>query len=156
MADEIERKFLVKDIPPNLEDYASHEISQGYLADDDDLEIRLRRKDDNHYETVKSGHGLRRREAEIEIGKKDFHTLWPFTEGKRVEKTRYEIPYGDYVIELDVYSGALAGLVTAEVEFKTEDGSAAFVPPGWLGRDVTEDKRYKNKHLAIHGKPVEL
>ena len=85
-----------------------------------------------------------------------FEALWPMTEGRRVEKIRYDITHEDHVIELDVYSGALSGLLTAEVEFPSLEASAAFHPPPWLGQEITEDKRYKNKNLALDGLPEKL
>ena len=57
------------------------------------------------------------------------------------------------MIELDVYDGALTGLLTAEVEFASLEASVAFRPPPWLNREITEDKRYKNKNLAVKGMP---
>ncbi len=156
MTNEIERKFLVKEMPAGLEKYPSNDISQGYLAvTGDGTEIRIRRKGNKYYETVKSGEGLKRKEVEIDLGEKGFNALWPLTEGKRVEKTRYEIPYGYHLIELDVYSGALDGLVVAEVEFGSEEESARFNPPDWFGSEVTDDRRYANKSLALYGKPEE-
>ncbi len=134
MPNEIERKFLVKEMPRGLGDYLASEINQGYLAvTDDDTEIRIRKKGDGYYETVKSGKGLKRKEVEIEIGEKVFNALWPLTEGMRVEKTRYDIPYGGHVVELDVYSGGLAGLVVAEVEF-ADGGRERKVHPSRVAR----------------------
>lgn len=153
MPNEIERKFLVKEMPRGLGDYRASEINQGYLAvTDDDTEIRIRKKGDGYYETVKSGKGLKRKEVEFEIGEKGFNALWPLTEGMRVEKTRYDIPCGGHIVELDVYSGNLAGLVVAEVEFATVEESGKFTPPAWLGREITDDVRYSNRHLALYGK----
>ena len=105
--------------------------------------------DGRAYLTVKSGGGRVRVEEEIEIEPDRFERLWPLTEGLRIEKTRYEIDAGGgLVIELDVYTGDLAGLVVAEVEFASEEAADGFAPPGWLGPDVTEDVRYKNQLLA--------
>jgi len=39
------------------------------------------------------------------------------------------------------------------VEFDSAAAAAAFSPPAWLGRDVTDDSRYKNKRLAVDGLP---
>ncbi|HML95624.1 MAG TPA: CYTH domain-containing protein [Thermodesulfobacteriota bacterium] len=157
MADEIERKFLVKEMPDGLSGYEVHRIRQGYVSiGEDGTEVRLREKDGKFFLTVKSGGNLKRYEVEIRIGRKDFHALWPFTEGRRVEKLRYEIPYGPHVIELDVYSGRFEGLVTAEVEFESSEASAAFTPPKWIGKDITSDKRYKNKNLSRNGLPLDL
>jgi CYTH domain-containing protein len=63
------------------------------------------------------------------------------------------LPHGGLRIEVDVYDGALTGLVLAEVEFATEQDSAAFEPPDWFGAEVTEDARYKNRALAVDGRP---
>ena len=116
--------------------------------------MRVRRRADQAYLTVKAGAGRVRVEEEIEIDGDRFDRLWPLTEGRRIEKTRYEIPAGDgLVIELDVYTGDLAGLVVAEVEFASEEAADGFAPPGWLGPDVTEDVRYKTQRLARDGAP---
>jgi CYTH domain-containing protein len=152
---EIERKFLVAEPPEDLERWPSSAIEQGYLAISDDApEVRVRRRGGTSYLTVKSGGGRVRVEEEMEIDDGRFERLWPLTEGRRIEKTRYEIPAGDgLTIELDVYTGDLDGLVTAEVEFDSEEAADAFTAPGWLGEDITEDKRYKNQRLAVDGAP---
>jgi CYTH domain-containing protein len=155
MADgmEIERKFLVEQLPQGLDVHPSREIEQGYLAITDDVEVRLRRYGDESFLTVKSSGNESRIEEEIEIDRRRFDSLWPLTDGRRIQKRRYRIPIGDLALELDVYHGDLEGLLTAEVEFSSLADAAAFVPPGWVGRDVTDDSRYKNKRLATHGRP---
>ena len=152
---EIERKFLVAEPPSDLERWPSTAIEQGYLAlDEDGTEVRVRRRDGRTWLTVKSGAGRVRVEEEIEIEGERFERLWPLTEGRRIEKRRYEIDAGDgLVIELDVYAAELEGLVVAEVEFGSEEAAEAFTPPAWLGPDVTEDARYKNQRLARDGAP---
>lgn len=153
---EIERKFLVDSAPSNLDAHPSAQIDQGYLAlTDDGLEVRIRRYGPRASLTVKSSGTEVRLEEEIEIDERRFHSLWPLTEGKRIRKRRYLIPAADGVqIELDVYAGELTGLVTAEVEFESTGAAAAFVAPEWFGREVTDDPRYKNKRLAVDGRPA--
>ena len=154
MAHEIERKFLVKELPTNLESYPHNEIIQGYVAiSADGTEERVRKKGARFFHTIKSGDGLVRQESEKEISENEFKELWPKTQGKRIHKTRYDIEYEKHVIELDVFSGDLSGLVVAEVEFDSEDISKAFIPPTWFAQEITDDKRYKNKNLALHGIP---
>jgi CYTH domain-containing protein len=156
MADgiEIERKFLVEQIPDDLGAHPSREIDQGYLAITDDVEVRVRRYGDHSFLTVKSSGNESRVEEEIEIDRRRFGALWPLTEDRRIQKRRYAIPIGGgLTIEVDVYHGRLSGLVTAEVEFTSVANANAFVPPGWLGREVTDDSRYKNKRLATNGMP---
>ncbi len=151
---EIERKYLVSAMPENLESFSHVEISQGYLAiDANGTEVRLRLKGAKCFQTVKSAGGLSRDEYEVELSRDQFDALWPATEDRRVEKTRYVIPDGKLTIELDVYKGQLAGLMTAEVEFSSESESCAYAPPPWMGADVTDDSRYKNKNLALRGAP---
>ena len=153
---EIERKFLVASLPENLEQYPNKEITQGYLAiTSDGTEIRLRKKGSKYFQTVKTGGGKVRGEFETEITEDQFNVFWQATEGKRVEKTRYEIVHEESLIELDVYRNNLETLLSAEVEFKTEKESDQFVAPEWFGKEVTEDSRYKNQNLALHGIPVE-
>jgi CYTH domain-containing protein len=152
---EIERKFLVEEIPADLDTHPSAQIDQGYLAlTEGGLEVRIRSYGPRAALTIKSGAGQVRLEEEIDIDERRFLSLWPLTEGKRICKRRYLIPAAEGLqIELDVYADALAGLVTAEVEFDSSAAAAAFSPPAWLGRDVSDDPRYKNKRLAVDGLP---
>lgn len=154
MSNEIERKFLVNEIPEDLYKYPSSHLSQGYLdVTDDGTEVRIRRNEGRFFKTVKSGHGLERKEIETVIGSEVYDGLWPKTAGMRIEKRRYEVPYDGYVIELDIYLGDLAGLIVAEVEFDSVEASEKFTPPSWFGREVTDDPGYKNRNLAVSGRP---
>jgi CYTH domain-containing protein len=104
---------------------------------------------------VKSGTGLVRDEAEIELSEAQFAALWPATDGARVEKVRHKLRAEDgHLIELDVYDGALSGLIVAEVEFDDPWGAESFVAPFWFGREVTADPAYKNQCLALRGRPA--
>jgi len=152
---EIERKFLVEQLPADLATHPSDRIEQGYIAiTEDGVEIRIRRYGDEAFLTIKSSGGEERLEEEIEIDDRRFRSLWPLTEGRRITKRRYRIPYEHgALIELDVYDGALEGLITAEVEFDSSAAASAFTPPRWLGSDVTDEPGYKNKRLATDGLP---
>jgi adenylate cyclase len=146
---EIERKFLIRKLPQDLASHPHTEISQGYLVSlDDGLQVRLRKNGDKYSLTFKRGVGNVREEREIELTAEQFGALWPATDGKRLEKTRYEIPFGDRVVEIDVYHGRHEGMVVAEVEFDDEEAAKNFQPPDWLGDDVTGDPRYSNQLLA--------
>lgn len=152
---EIERKFLVARLPPDLDAHPSETIAQGYLAIDGRAEVRVRRRGGRTALTVESGAGRVRVEEEMEIDERRFDALWPLTEGRRLTKTRHQIPAGPgLTFELDVYAGALEGLVTVEVEFASEADGDAFEPPAWVGREVTGDRRYANQALATAGMPL--
>ena len=145
---EVERKWLVE-APPKLSRRKGVGIVQGYIAvSAEGTEVRLRRIGKKFFQTVKSGAGLARGEIEVELSRKQFTSLWRATLGRRLEKVRYTLSYGRQKIEVDVYKKRLAGLVVAEVEFNSRKESAAFSPPDWFGKEVTEDEDYKNVNLA--------
>ena len=148
---EIERKFLVKYLPAHIPDGAR--ILQGYLAYDEQMEVRIRQYGANCFLTVKEGAGLKRRETEIEISPEQFHALWPSTEGRRLEKVRSLVEYGAFQVEIDRYMGELEPLLVAEVEFSSIEESEKFTKPDYLGREVTGEESYKNLTLALHGIP---
>ena len=150
---EIERKFLVNTLPAELPEGTP--ILQGYLAHDDQMEVRIRQYGTRHFLAVKEGSGLTRRETEVEISPQQFQTLWPSTEGRRLEKLRSRLSSGTCQIEFDRYLGDLAPLLVTEVEFASVAESEQFVKPGFLGLEVTEEEAYKNSSLAIHGIPDE-
>jgi adenylate cyclase len=146
---EIERKYLVDVLPDNIQQYPHEKIVQGYiLIDSDGMEVRIRHRANKYYLTFKTGDSLARKETEVELKENQFISLWPLTFGRRLEKTRYCVGYMNHVIEVDVYSGFLAGLVISEVEFGDLTECSTFKPPIWFGLEVTHDKQYKNKNLA--------
>jgi CYTH domain-containing protein len=154
MSNEIERKFVLDAPPQGLDEHPSEPISQGYLALDGDVEVRVRRRGQQAFLTVKAGGGRSRVEQELELEQARFEALWPLTEGRRIVKRRYVLPAPDALeFEVDVYEDALAGLVVAEVEFPDDAAANAFASPEWLGREVTDDPRWKNQSLALHGRP---
>jgi adenylate cyclase len=156
VAIEIERKFLVAEVPGDLGRHPARPVRQGYLAvEGDGSEVRIRRIGDATVLTVKRGGGRTRVEEEVAIEPGAFDRLWPLTECHRVEEIRHRVPAGDgLVLEVDVYEGDLAGLVVAEVEFPSEAAADAWRPPAWLGAEVTTDERYKNHRLAVDGVPA--
>ena len=157
MSVEIERKFRLDEEPEWLEDCEATRIEQGYVAIEGGggAEVRLRRRDGERVLTVKRGSGRTRTEQEIELEHEQFDALWPLTEGRRVEKVRHMVPTETGEIEVDVFEGALTGMITAEMEFDSQAASNAFEPADWLGAEVTGDERYANETLAVHGLPEE-
>lgn len=149
---EIERKFLVRELPHDLEKFAHCEIEQGYLAiTHGGTQVRLRRRGEAHTLAYKRGGGNAREEREVQLTREQFEQIWPGTEGKRLTKTRYDVPLGALTVEIDIYSGRHTGIIVAEVEFNDEAAARDFQPPRWLGQDVTHDPRYSNQLLACDG-----
>src|SRR5882724_3154818 len=146
---EIERKFLVKQLPERLKRARRSVIAQGYLAaEPGGRHVRLRKKGKTASLTFKVGRSAHREEREVKLSSKQFAELWPGTAGRRLRKVRYEIPWKNLLIEIDVYRGKHSGLVVAEVEFPDLTTCREFKPPRWFGREVTGQKRYSNVRLA--------
>lgn len=154
MAREIERKWIVTDLPDGLLGRGGTSIRQAYLTGATaDPEVRLRDRDGARQITIKIGRGLARDEFEIEVDDATFDGLWSHTEGARLEKVRHEVSVDDLTAEVDVYSGDLEGLVTVEVEFASSAAARSFEPPTWFARDVTDEDAYANRRLARDGLP---
>ena len=147
---EIERKFLIKQLPDDLKQSRSLIIEQGYLATEPaGRQVRVRKTGRSASLTFKVRRGTHREEREIKLSPKQFAALWPGTAGRRLRKVRYEIPWKNVLIEIDIYRGRHTGLIVAEVEFPDRATARRFKAPWWLGREVTGEKRYSNVRLAL-------
>ena len=148
MAREIERKFLVQGEFKSSA-YASERIVQGYLSSVPERTVRVRALGDKGFLTIKGiadKEGVSRYEWEKEIPVSEALELMKLCEPGIIDKVRYFIKCGTHIFEVDEFQGENAGLITAEVElrFAAED----FERPGWLGEEVTGDKRYNNAMLS--------
>lgn len=146
MGTEIERKFLVTD-PSVVDGRVGTVIRQGYLSRVKERTVRVRRVGDRAFVTIKGANvGARRGEWEYEIPAADADELLLLCEAPVLDKTRYVIGVGGRDWEVDVFAGANAGLVMAEVEL--DDEAAVVELPPWAGREVTDDPRYYNANLS--------
>lgn len=143
---EIERKYLVKELPENLSQYTCKHIEQGYL--NTDPVVRIRRTDDRYTLTYKGSGLMVREEYNLPLNAEAFLHMKGKIDGILIKKRRYLIPYWKYTIELDIFEGELAPLQLAEVEFQTEEEANAFIPPAWFGEDVTFSTKYHNSTLS--------
>jgi adenylate cyclase len=152
---EIERKFLVADVPAADVLGTGVAFRQGYLAGEGDVETRIRITPDVAWFTVKAGRGIARVEVELPVDRDEAEALWPHTAGRRLEKVRYKVPVDGGVAEVDRYGGELAGLWTVEVEFADEFAAEAFTPPAWFGPELSDTPGWSNGELARQGRPTE-
>ncbi len=144
---EIERKFLVKELPADYASYPHKEMEQGYLSTEP--VVRIRKAGDKYTLTYKGAGLMVREEYNLPLTKESYEHLRPKTDGILIHKTRYKIPYQEkYMIELDIFLDELAPLILAEVEFTSEEEANAFVPPLWFGEDVTYSAKYHNSTLS--------
>ncbi|MGQ0840438.1 CYTH domain-containing protein [Actinokineospora sp.] len=146
---EIERKFLVANDSWRSEVVSADRIVQGYLAIGERSQVRVRSAGGRGWVTVKGeAAGITRPEFETEVPV-DFVegvSAAGLCVGDPIEKDRHIVEVDGHRFEVDVFHGANTGLVLAELELDAED--APFPRPGWLGTEVTDDKRYRNAYLA--------
>ena len=150
MAQEIERKFLVKG-DFKADSFKATRITQGYLSSVPERTVRVRVKGEKGYITIKgkgNDSGASRYEWEKEIPVDEVKELLKLCEPGIIDKTRYLVKAGEHTFEVDEFYGENEGLVMAEVELKDENEN--FIKPAWLGEEVTGDVRYYNSMLLKH------
>lgn len=152
MAIEIERKFLVRKDSWKQRADEGRRMTQAYVFSNGDRSARVRIAGNKAKLTIKFGSGgLTRTEFEYDIAVEEAAEMASRAIGQVIDKTRYEVVYGGFVWEVDVFHGTLEGLVMAEVELQSSDDDPP-VPP-WAGREVTGETHYYNTSLAKHGLP---
>ncbi|MGE4214104.1 MAG: CYTH domain-containing protein [Anaerotignaceae bacterium] len=149
---EIEKKYLATSIPFSLDCYKSKKISQCYISTDPT--IRLRQSDNRYILTIKGSGLICREEFELLLTNEQYEKLLLKAETPILYKTRYLVPIeNNLTAEVDIYHGSLHGLITVEVEFVSIQSAETFIPPLWFGSDVSNDFRYTNSNLCLHGIP---
>lgn len=148
MAIEIERKFLLHDDSWREQADAGVFYRQGYLASDQVSSIRVRLAGDKAWLNIKkAASAIRRLEYEYPIPVEDAaEILEQLCVDNLIDKKRYLVNHAGHLWEIDVFEGANAGLVVAEIELKDEQ--EYFETPSWLGEEVSHDPRYYNMNLA--------
>lgn len=145
---EIERKFLVRDDSYKQLATSHSRICQGYICSEHGRTVRVRLRDDRGYLTIKGPSrrgGLARYEFEKEITKDEALSLLLLCEPGVIEKTRWLVPAGEHLFEVDEFHGDNQGLVVAEVELRREDERFERLP--FLDREVTGERRYYNSQI---------
>ncbi len=148
MAQEIERKFLVKSDAFKEQAVKATRITQGYISSVPERTVRVRIKGDKGFITIKgigNESGASRFEWEKEIPVEDVKELLKICEPGIIDKTRYLVKVGNHTFEVDEFYGDNEGLVVAEVELKDENEEIE--KPDWLGKEVTGDVKYFNSML---------
>ena len=144
---EIERKFLVDgDFKPFVA--GENRIVQGYLCSTPGRSVRIRISGGRGILTIKgmsNESGMSRFEWERELSLSDAEALMKLCEPGMIEKTRFLVPAGRHIFEIDVFHGENAGLTLAEIELSEE--TELFEKPPWLGQEVTGRIEYYNSSL---------
>lgn len=151
MALEIERKFAVISDAYKQEAFKVTFVKQGYLSSLPERSVRVRLKGNKAYLTIKglsNENGTTRFEWEKEITTAEAMDLFQLCEPGIIEKNRYEVRCGIFIIEIDEFMGDNHGLVMAEIELQSEHDE--FEKPLWLGAELTGDNRYYNSYLVAN------
>lgn len=149
MAIEIERKFLVTDDSYKSLAFRSDRIAQGYICREGGNSARVRVRGDKGYITIKGPSrdgGLSRYEWEKEIPVAEAMELLKICNDAIIDKVRHLVEWGGHTFEVDEFFGDNEGLVVAEVELGSTEEH--FEKPGFIGEEVTGDKRYYNSRLT--------
>lgn len=149
MANEIERKFLIKSLP---EDMSGTTMRQGYLQPEKERAVRIRTVEKDGSKkgvlTIKgmgNKSGMSRYEFETEIPTSDADHLLSLCDQPLIEKTRYKYKHDNLIWEIDEFHGVNDGLVVAEVELESEDQQ--FEKPNFISEEVTGQVKYYNMML---------
>lgn len=147
---EIERKYLIKQLPDHLDQCEHRKIAQGYLCTNP--VVRIRRSNDDYYMTYKGNGLMVREEYNLPLTQQAYEHLLTKIDGLLISKTRYLIPLDDNLVaELDIFEDDLHGLQLVEVEFDSVENANTFVAPDWFGEDVTHSGQYHNSYLSQNG-----
>ncbi len=146
MAQEIERKFLLKNENWKKEVSSQSSIKQGYLNSNPERTVRIRIRNNQGFLTIKSKNkGAVRNEFEYEIPLEEAEELILLCEQPVIEKIRYLVPKNNHIWEIDIFEGANQGLEVAEIELSHVNES--FELPSWVDKDVTHETKYYNSQL---------
>tara|TARA_B100002052_G_C15877959_1_gene597846 strand:- start:145 stop:621 length:477 start_codon:yes stop_codon:yes gene_type:complete len=145
---EIERKFLVNEMPNNIDKTIS--IKQYYLMNEISLVQRLRLFD-NKYAILsfkQKTNELSKYEFEYEIPYKDALKMIEFLPSTPfIEKKRHICTYDNLKWDIDEFRGKNAGLIVAEIELDNEKQHIKL--PKWIDKEVTNQNKYYNFNLAL-------
>jgi adenylate cyclase len=149
MAIEIEKKFLIKEIPFKKVSHSEH-IKQGYIVSDKNKVIRVREKGKEYFITIKGEKsGISRFEFEYRIPEADAIEIFQnFCQVGTIEKTRHYVKHKNHTWEIDEFHAENHGLIVAEIELIAEN--EVFEIPSWVSKEVTSDSRYYNMNLIMN------
>ena len=153
--------FLIREIPKNLSQFPCLMIEQAYLCTNP--VVRIRRQNEDYYLTYKGKGLMAREEYNLPLNKEAYGHLLSKADGNIISKKRYLVPIDTpafaahykpsgkppaLTVELDVFEPPFAPLILAEVEFPDVETADAFLPPAWLGEDVTNEVEYHNSTMS--------
>jgi CYTH domain-containing protein len=152
---ERERRYLLAVLPPELEPAAPHaQITDNYVTG---TRLRLRKHrwvQTNEWtlkltqkHTPQPPDFSRTLITSIYLNEYEYEVLSVF-EGNELRKNRYPYEHGGRLYSVDVFLGALRGLILAETDFDTDAEMDAFTPPTFAHADVTREEMFTGARLV--------
>lgn len=145
---EIERRWLIKEVPKNLTIIKTDNYIQYQLNKNIHGKSRIRIVNGTKYiQTIKKKTDTKnvQQEYEDEVSADYFMALFHIFnlhDYKPVCKQRICVnlgpEYNNLTAEIDIFQGKLAKYKRVEVEFASHADMQAFTPPPWFGKDVTD------------------
>lgn len=152
---ERERRFLLRELPAGLTRASRHiQIWDNYITN-----TRLRLRKIRVPETKEQRWKLTQKFApdaqdfsrtvitNIYLSAYEYEVLSVF-EGNELRKNRYPFIYEGRAFGIDVFLGALRGLMLAETEFETDEEMRDFATPAFAVADVTNDEMFTGGRLV--------
>lgn len=141
---EHELTYVARFLPPELQAATPKRLVDVYIPDDAAVHprVRLRQKGDAFEFTKKvpvvAGDASVHHEQTVTLERDEFLCL---ARGslRRVEKDRFVVTIDGHRAEVDVFRGALEGLVLIDFEFSTREELEEFNAPSCCGQDVTQE-----------------
>ena len=160
---EIEKKYKIKKIPENIEQYKKIKIEQAYLNYGSKPTVRIRKYNEDEYilsyKSRKKGYRDNLSvcdEVELDLTKEAYEHLKQKADGRVIYKTRYIVPLDDGLkVEIDFFKEFFEGVMFAEIEFKSEEQANTYKVPDWIGEDISKEKRVKNGYMSVVAKDIE-
>jgi adenylate cyclase len=146
MAKEIERKFLLKagTSIPIPDEFAKMKIKQAYIFTEMGKHLRVRIINKKAILCLKFTEDFIRDEFEYEIPLADAKVMYEKSD-LTIEKNRLSFDSDGVHYDVDSY---VNGFVFVEVEFESIKDMNNWVPPSWIGEEITGDEKYSNISLA--------
>lgn len=149
---ELERTYLIKELPEKVARLKPVEIQDIYFPPEDPHPVLRLRKRGELYEMTKKTclHGSdssEQQEDTIKLTAAEFNAL-AHAPGKQLSKQRYTYHEGNVTVDIDVFSGDLTGLALVDFEFASVADKNSFVPPDWCLAEVTQDAAIAGGKLA--------
>lgn len=149
---ELERTYLVKELPKDLGYYSHKEIVDIYIPKEVEHPVVRIRKNGDRFELtkkvpIKGVDSSEQSEHTVRLSEEEFNALANVV-GKRVRKIRYSYSYNGVKAEIDIFQDDLLGLVMVDFEFNDVKEKNSFKMPDFCLVDVTQEKTFAGGMLC--------